>query len=300
MKRVVGALLIGLGAFVLVTGILSLTWASSAVKRAPLDTDSVTRLSGTATVGDYTGPVSATSITLADAAKSDGDIVVYNSSSCLVMDPDGTAPDCVAADDPSNSLISAGTETFATDRRTAMGISDADSLPASATPKSGLVNKWPFDAEKKDYPYWDSVTGSEVTATYEDEGEIDGLEVYDYTVEVERAPIEITAGVDGYYSSEKTISIDPRTGSIIRQTEVQERVTTDDQPVLDLDFAFTDETVQANVDSAKDSISSLDLLSRTVPFIAIPVGLVLTAIGVLVYLAGRRSARANQTGARKA
>lgn len=291
MKRVIGALLIGLGAFVLVAGVLSLAWASNAVKRTPLDVDSVTKLSGTATVGDYTGPVSATSITLADSAQSTDDIVVFSGSSCLVKDPDGTAPDCVEADDPSDALISASTEVFATDRKTAEGISDAEVLPPSATPKSGQVNKWPFDTEKKDYAYWDSVTNTEVTATYTGEESIEGLDVYVFNVNVVRQPIEITAGLEGFYTSEKTISVDPRTGQIIRQAELQSRETADGEPVLDLDFAFTDETVSKNVESTKDSIDSLDLLAKTVPTIAIPLGLVLVAIGLPLDIIGRRESR---------
>lgn len=292
MKRVIGALLIGLGAFVLIAGVLSLVWASNAVKRTPLDVDSVTKLSGTATVGDYTGPVSATSITLADTSESTDDIVVFRGSSCLVKDPDGTAPDCVEADDPSEALISASTEVFATDRETAEGVSDAEVLPASATPKSGQVNKWPFDAQKKDYAYWDSVTNTEVTAVYEREDKIDGLDVYVYTVNVDRQPVEIAAGIDGYYTSEKTISIDPRTGQIIRQAELQSRETTDGKPVLDLDFAFTEETVSNNVQSTKDSISSLDLLAKTVPMIAIPLGIIMIAIGLPLDIKGRREQKA--------
>ena len=47
------------------------------------------------------------------------------------------------------------TDDFATDRITALAVNDPQYLPADAAPHEGLINKWPFEAEKKTYPYWD-------------------------------------------------------------------------------------------------------------------------------------------------
>lgn len=282
-----------LGIFLLTTAALAAFWAPGELKRTPLDTDSTTRLSGVATVhgpeGGSPEPVQAVSLSRADSVRSTDDVIVFSSSSCLVRDIDNP-PNCVDTEDPLNRLISADTEVFATDRRTGLAVNDPELLPPTATERSGLINKWPFDTEKKDYPYWDGVSGAEVVATYQDETDIDGLKVYQFNVDVSDAPIEIAAGVPGKYTSAKQIFIDPVTGTIIRQTEIQSRVTDDNKPVLDLDFGFTDGTVAENVKDTKDSIKSLDLVTSTVPLVAGIVGLLLLIGGLISTFLRRRHA----------
>src|SRR4029078_1401387 len=73
---------------------------------------------------------------------------------------------CVPSDDPQDRLLSATTDDYATDRRTAESVNDPKYLPAGAIPHSGVVNKWPFLAEKKTYTYWDDSLQKGVEATY--------------------------------------------------------------------------------------------------------------------------------------
>jgi hypothetical protein len=279
-------LLVFVGAFLLMVAALALFYAPDKVKRTPLDVDSITRLTGEAQLFDGTAlvttPVKATSTTHSDSELSTDDVVLFQSSSCLVKDPDGNAPDCVSADDPDNRLVSAGTEVFATNRVTAMAVNDFENLPADAEPREGLINKWPFDVEQKTYPYWDGLIGEPVDAVFQTTEDIDGLETYKFLVSVKDGDIEITDGVLGKYSTEKTIWVDPTTGSIIDQSESQTRVQADNnQTLLQLDFSFTDATVAANVEDAKANASKLNLLTKTVPLLAGLIGL-LALIGGLV------------------
>ena len=166
MRKIIGWVLLALGAFLLVVGLMAAIWAPGQVKRTPLDTDSTTRLAGTAdklnpATGDIESlDVKATSITKADSKRSDDEVIVFVNTLCLVID-EGDVPDCVDADDPQKRLISASTDVFATDRSDAMAV-NGEYLPAGAEEKEGLINKWPFDAEKKDYPYWDRTPYVEV------------------------------------------------------------------------------------------------------------------------------------------
>ena len=286
MRGVVTKLLVFLGAFLLMVAALALFYAPDKVKRTPLDVDSITRLTGEAQLFDGTAlvttPVKATSTAHTDSELSTDDVVLFQSSSCLVKDPDGNAPDCVSADDPDNRLISAGTEVFATDRVTALAVNDFENLPADAEPREGLINKWPFDVEQKTYPYWDGLIGQPVDAVFQSTEDIDGLETYKFLVKVDNGDIEITDGVLGKYSTEKTIWVDPTTGSIVDQSESQTRVQADNnQTILQLDFSFTDATVAANVEDAKANASKLNLLTKTVPLLAGLIGL-LALIGGLV------------------
>jgi hypothetical protein len=267
-------------------------WAPGQVKRTPLDTDSTTRLAGTAdklnpASGDIESlDVKATSITKADSKRSDDDVIVFVNTLCLVID-EGDVPDCVDADDPQGRLISASTDVFATDRSDAMAV-NGEYLPAGAEEKEGLINKWPFDAEKKDYPYWDGLLGAPVDAVYESTETIDGLETYKYNVSVDEQPAEVVDGVQGVYTQDKDLWIDPVTGSIIRQAQQEVRALEDGSVLLDLDLAFTDEQVADNVESAKDSGGQIELVTRTVPLIGFIGGAVALLVGGFLVFAGRR------------
>lgn len=288
--RKLAPLLFALGAFLLVAGLVALIWAPGVVKKTPLDVNSTTRLEGqveklNTSTGDLEqNPAKAESITKADSENSTDSVVLFASSQCLVIDVDD-APDCVDGDDP--RLVTASTDTFATDRKTALAV-DSDKLPADAVPHSGLINKWPFDAEKKTYPYWDGAVGDDVPAVFDRTETVRGLEVNVYKVAVQDAEIQIAEGVDGTYDDSKEIWVDPATGSIINQVDDQQRYLASGDKVLDLQLAFTDEQVAANVKDAEDNAASLKLITVWVPVIGIVAGVLLLLAGVLLLRRGSR------------
>jgi hypothetical protein len=292
VRKIFGWVLLALGAFLLVVALTATIWAPGQVKRTPLDTDSTTRLAGTADkLNPATGElesldVKATSITKADSKRSDDEVIVFVNTLCLVID-EGDVPDCVDADDPEKRLISASTDVFATDRSDAMAV-NGEYLPAGAEEKEGLINKWPFDAEKKDYPYWDGLLGEPVEAVYESTETLEGLETYKYHVVVDEQPAEVIDGVQGVYTQDKYLWIDPTTGSIIKQTQQEVRALEDGDVLLDLDLAFTDEQVSDNVESAEDSGSQIELITRTVPLVGFIGGALALLAGAYLLFAGRR------------
>jgi hypothetical protein len=294
MRKGFGIGLTVLGGFLVTLALLAQFWAPGQLMKTPLDTDSTTLLDGTAELANGTGatdsfPVKAFSVTRADSERSDSDVVVFQNSSCLVKD-EGSIDECVSSNDPQERLISASTDTFATDRRTADAVDDPKYLPPSAEEKTGLVNKWPFEAEKKTYQYWDGYASEAVPATYEGTQDYDGLELYVYKTVVTDVPIEISAGVQGTYSTDKTLWIDPTTGAIINQFENQQRLDEDGNTFLALDFGFTDEQVKSNADDAESNSSRLNLVTGTVPLIGWIVGIPALLIGVALQLMRRRSA----------
>lgn len=295
MRRVASAFLFFVGAFLLTVALLALLWAPGQVKKTPIDVNSVTRLSGEAAIADGTGgttstPVKATSTTHADSALSSSDVVLFQNSSCLMKDPDGDAPDCVSAEDPDGRLLSASTDSFATDRRTATAVNDYENLPVDSSEKEGLINKFPFDVEQITYPFWDGYIGKAVDAVFDGTEEIEGLETYRFQISVPDTVFELLPGEDGTYTTEKTMWVDPVTGSIIKQSEHQVRRMVNGDTFLDLDFEFTPETVTANVESAKDNASRLGLLTSRVPLIAGLLGL-LALVGAIVLFLSRRGDR---------
>lgn len=285
--------LFALGGFLLIAGLVALLWAPGVVKKTPLDVTSTTKLSGqaeklnTGTGELESNPVKATSITKSDSKISDDDVVAFTNSSCLLIDRDDP-PACVDGQD--ERLISATTDVFATDRKTALAVNIGKYLPSDAVDHKGLVNKWPFDAEKKTYPYWDGTAGEAVDAKYVRTVTVGGLETYLYRVEVESAPIEIAKGVNGTYDDVKEIYIDPRTGAIIKQVDDQQRSLESGDKVLDLQLAFTDAQVKSNVADAQDDIGTLNLLLKTIPLVGIIGGLICLIGAVLLMVLGGRGA----------
>ncbi len=287
--RKLGMVLAGLGGFLVTLALLAQFYAPGALMKTPLDVDSTTNASGEAAVGaDPAEPVKGTQLTRSDSAKSDGDVVVFVSSSCLIFDRDD-APSCVNADDPDERLISASVEDFATDRVTALAVNDPKYLPPSATEREGLQNKWPFDVEKETYPYWDDNVGQVVDAEYEGTEELDGIETYKFHAVITDAPYEVTDGVQGTYSNDKTIWIEPVTGSIVNQSYHMVQTTDEGDNFITLDLAFTEDEVKDSVDDAKSNRDKLNLVRDTVPLIGYIVGIPLLLAGLFLTARGGRS-----------
>jgi hypothetical protein len=286
-----GLVLLGLGAFLLVAGVLATAWAPGVVKKTPLDVNQLTHLDGTVKKLDpATGelnenPVKVQSITQADSDASDDKTVVFVQTTCVVIDVDN-APDCVDGDDP--RLVDASTDVFATDRVTAVAVPDYPGLPDTAVPHEGLVNKWPFDAEKKDYPYWDGTVGEAVPAVYDRTEDVLGIETYVYTIDIKDAPIEIADGINGTYDNHVEIYVEPKTGAIQQQTQDQQRYLDDGTQVLDLKIGFTDDQLKQFRDDAKANMLLLSMVTVWMPIVGFAGGALCVLAGILLLLSARR------------
>ncbi|RYP84949.1 DUF3068 domain-containing protein [Nocardioides guangzhouensis] len=287
MRKWVGLALLLLGGFLIVAAGVSRFWGLDAAERTPLDVNTYTYLTGEADkLNPETGnlvhvPVAYRSLTQADPDKSDDDVVAFVNTKCVNID-ENDPPPCL--DDTDERLITNTVDTFATDRRTAMAVNDPKYLAEDAVPHEGLVNKWPFNAEKKTYPYWDGTLDHAVDAKYTGTRDIDGLETYEYQVTVPPTEAEILEGTQGTYETEQTTWVDPRTGSIIDQEGGQVLTLEDGTKVLDISVSYTDETVQANVDDAKSNGRQLWVLGVGLPIGGLVVGLLFVGLGLLLLL----------------
>ena len=295
--RKLGMVLAGLGGFLVMLAILAKFYAPGQLMKTPLDVDSTTNASGRAAVGDgATEPVKGTQLTRADSAKSDGKVVVFVSSSCLIFDRDD-APSCVNADDPDQRLITASVENFATDRVTAMAVNDPKYLPPDATAREGLQNKWPFDVEKKTYPYWDDNVNQVVNANYEGTEDVDGIDAYKFHAVVSDVPYEVTDGVMGTYSKDSFIWVEPVTGSFVKVSYHMEQTTDTGDNFITLDLAYTDDEVADSVKDAKSSRDKLNLVRNTVPLIGLVAGIPLLVIGLVLTARGGKKKPASGSAA---
>ncbi len=288
--KVLARVLLGLGSFLLIAGILALTYAPGVVKKTPLDVDTTTVYEGEAAkIDPLTGafdtkPVYAIRHTTADSEKSSDDTVIMVETACAVFDTGG-AQECVNGNDP--DLITASIDRFATDRVTALAVEDKN-LPADAGPHEGLINKFPFDVEKKTYPFWDGDIGRAVDIDYQGTETLFGLETYEFSYTVKDEPIEVAEGIPGTYDNIVTVWVDPKTGSIVKSGQDQQRFLEDGTPALDIQLIGTDDTVKEAVDEAKTAGKSLTILLTVLPIVGIGGGL-LCLIGGLVLIMRERS-----------
>ena len=283
--------LFGLGGFLLVAGLVCLLWAPGVVKKTPTDVNNTTHLSGTieklnTTTGQLdSNPVKAVSVTKSDSKTSSSEVVAFTNSTCVVIDTDNP-PSCVDGQDP--RLVTASTDVFATDRTTALAVNDPKFLPPDATDHHGLVNKWPFDSQKKTYPYWDGTVGRAVPARYVGTSKVKGTDVYVYRTTTKGASIDIAEGVKGTYDDVTTIYVEPRTGAIVNQTDNQQRYLENGDKVLDLHLAFTDAQQQKSVDDLSSDLNLLTLVTVIIPLVGIIGGLICIGVGILLLVMGRR------------
>ena len=292
MRKVLIWVLLFLGALFLVGGLVSRFWAYPAGKVTPQDVNTTTHLAGSAdkldpTTGDVEHlPIKITNVTQTDVSKSTDTTNVWVTSTCIVEDT-GDVPNCVDKNDP--RLVNASTDVFASDRKTALAVNPSGLLPAGSEPHQGLVNKWPFDSEKKTYPYWDSTLLKAVPATYAGTRDIDGVETFTYKVAVEHQPAEVVQGVQGFYTNEVTLAVEPKTGAIIDQDQHTVLTQKNGDPLLDLTASFTDGQVSQFVDDANGNLDTLRLVGVIVPVVGVVLGLVLLTIGILLLIRdGRR------------
>lgn len=311
MRRFLGPVLFGLGAFLLVAGLLLKFYAYPRVAVAPIDQDSVTKLQATGaeifdatTLKPLTTDLSVQSRTVGDVKASEdrGDNVRVWVNTTSIRSDDGT-------------VRSRGTERTAFDATTAKAVNccgnfdEATQGDREPVKRSGLVFKWPFNTEKKDYKVWDSTLGDTVTAKFVKESSVKGLDTYQFRIEVPRTQVgtrEVPASVLGedgsdnveaesMYESTKVYEIEPLTGAIVTQSldsnntlalDGEDRITT-----TKATLEYTPATVDKNVDDFKSKAGLLKLVGTTGPIITIVLGLILLGLGFFLGRRGEGAAR---------
>lgn len=306
MRRIVGLVLVGLGMFMLVLAPLARFYAYPNLAVVPVDQNSTSVLVGPdATVFDIAS-LSEIQTDLTTTAKTVGDIeasedaddnvaVWVNTSS--TKDEDGVVRsrsiDRVAFDRTSAEAVNCCGEFYET----------VDGEPEPVEHK-GLVFKFPFNTQKKSYPWWDTTLLRTVPIEFERVEEVNGLQTYKFTQTIEptvTATAEVPAAIVGaegtdsveaerVYSNIRTLWAEPHTGVVIKRSEEQlstlryqgEDVVTTTQ----VNTGYDDATVEANVDEYGDKASQLNLVRNILPLAGLVGGGLLLIIGLALALTG--------------
>ncbi len=335
MLRIAACGTIGLGAALLIAALLLSTYTTSRIAKIPLNLDATL--------------ISEGSGTALDAASLSTDRVVVNQNVPLVSQQQISVEAPANADvvtlqvgssvrrsdkQKDSGLMLAIVDTVTVNRKTALAVSDdshpggyvqkprgvGDENPPTAMPlrHEGLAYRFPFNTERKTYPYFDPIAQKPFDANYEGEEDVNGLSTYRFTQNVgvnsegklvapiaypslyggnEDGKITTSAamwGVPGepneqitmtrYYTAKRTLWVDPVSGTIVKETEQAHHYYARDAlkpevTLVDYKLTSTQETVESQVNSARDERDRVALWSRVLP-------ITFTAIGVIALIGG--------------
>lgn len=312
-KYLLPAIIMGVGAFILTTGLLFRFYAYPNLAVVPtdqnttqivqdpnaefFDADNVKPSSGelTTTVRIIGDPEASE-----DASKETGrDVAVWNSGQ--ISDNNGD-----------NMPMDGSTEVLVFDRHTGEAINCCgESRNGEEVQRDGLLVKFPFDTKPVDtYMWWDSTVGKSFPVEFVGEETLQGMDVYKFTQEVPMTkyssrelpgalfggePSSPAVNADRYYSNTRTFWVDPVTGVVLDRVEDQfqefrhggEKLT-----ALKTTSSFTQETVDKNVEEYKSKSAKLEMVHSTLPLIFIIVGLLLLLTGLVLSLLINRRGRA--------
>jgi hypothetical protein len=188
-----------------------------------------------------------------------------------------------------------------------------------ALPHEGLSYRFPFHTEKKTYPYFDPIAQKAYDANYQGQDDVNGLSTYRFTqnvgydadgklVDPVKYPSlyandddgKVTAsaamwGVPGdnpdekitmtrYYAAQRTFWVDPVSGTIVKEQEHANHYFARDPlkpevTIADYKVTSNEETIESQVNAARDERDRLALWSRVLP-------ITFTAAGLIALIGG--------------
>jgi len=297
MRRPLGLVLLALGVTLLALAPLLRFYIYPNLAKAPLDQDSQTvSVAPDATYLDIGALELVEGETLTATRRVQGDVAAGNDERA-VWDV------FVRVENEAKDLVTATTDRVAFDRRTQEAINCCGvSLNGAPARHSGIEYKFPFEAEKKTYQYFDTTLGKASDMAYKATETIEGVSVYRYEQVIEPTKIaelevpgsligrtETSVPVDRYYSNVRRVWVEPTTGVIVKGQEEQLSTLRDDTAedvltVTDAVLTFDDDTVAEQADTAKENKRLLGILKTLGPLVTGLLGIVLIVVGLVLAL----------------
>ncbi|MCZ0731020.1 DUF3068 domain-containing protein [Mycolicibacterium iranicum] len=336
--RIAACGIMGLGAALLIAALLLSTYTQGKIAKIPLTID-------TTLVSDGTG-------TAFDPASLLGERFVVNEDIPVVMQQQMSVESPSNADvvtlqvgtslrrsdqQQDNGLLLAMVDTVTLNRQTAEAVSsetnpggsvqkpraiEDENPPTSiALPHEGLAYRFPFDTEKKTYPYFDPIAQKAFDANYSGEEDVNGLTAYKFTQNIgfdadgklvepvkyaslydDDADAQVTAraalwGIEGdpeepitmtrYYAAQRTFWVDPVSGTIVKETDrayhyYAREALKPEVTFVDYTVTTNEESVESQVAAAQDERDRVSLWGRILPITFTALGLVALVGGALL------------------
>ena len=305
MRRNVGLVLAGLGAFLIVLAVVLPTWIVGQVVKFPLNEYETATLAASnasyfsvTSLGEKTGVTMEATYTI----KGDG---AAGTSSTAVWDEYS-----YVYDQTNHQAVQEMTRRFAFDRKTGQLVMccGANVSGDSSVQQRGLVGYvFPIGTKKQTYQVFDTTLNKPVAFPFAGTTTVHGIEAYKFTEDV--APVQIaTQAVPGslvgmsaasvtlpeFYEIHLTYYVDPVTGALINVQEHQtvslHNPATGAQALLlfDADLKATPATVTNVVKLDTDGRNKLSLLKVTLPLVLGLAGVILLVTGLVLGRRGRQ------------
>lgn len=175
----------------------------------------------------------------------------------------------------------------------------------------GYTIKLPFKTEKKSYPWWDSSTRKAWPVEYKETVKLEGLTVYRFEqnipTTVTQENVDVPASLVGApgngtvkasrdYTVQRSIWIEPTTGSVIKGSEHPVSTLQYNgqaaKTLVDVTIEYVPDTVKTNADKAKSDARGLKAVRNWVPLATLIIGLGL--LGTAALASRRRPAPGQQ------
>ena len=299
MRRAVGLVAAGLGAFLLVSGLLLRFYVAAQVVKFPLNEYQVTALSGRNVT--YFSPSLLTDVTGVNMRVTrtiEGDVAAGTSARAV------WALFSYSYDATHRVAYQALTQRSAFDRRTGALISCCGAAVGGFTGRqSGLAFTWPIGTRQQSYQVFDTTLLKPMLARFAGQATIDGLRADRF---VERVPAQkfstqklpgSLVGLHGqptvtlaeYYQAINTYWVDPVTGAVVDINENQKITLRDSSGVQRLvlfqgDLPMTSQSVLSSVRAQRSKRAGIEAITRTVPLGLGLGGAVFLAVGAWLAL----------------
>jgi hypothetical protein len=304
MRRVVGLVLSALGTFLIVLALLTKFVVAGEAVKFPLNENTITTLK--AQNASYFSPSTLTEekgVTLEDTLTTQGDNAAGSSSTAVWNQFNYVY-------DQTNFLdVQYSTERLAFDRKSGELINCCGTAIGTDTSAhvSGLGLVWPLNAQKKTYQVYNTTLMKTVPAVYSGTATVLGEQTYKYVETV--PPTQIgTQSVPGslvgqpgtasvtlpeYFAGTTTEWVDPVTGAPVQGISTQHQYLQDSNgnealTLINATFNTSPASVASTVHTAKNYDGQIDLVQFILPVVIGLVGVVLLAMGLVLFLTSRR------------
>ncbi|MDQ1733626.1 MAG: hypothetical protein QOK10_3785 [Pseudonocardiales bacterium] len=289
MRKVLSAVLVLIGVFCIVLAALLRFYAPGKALKTPLNLNIKLVATGPAEKLDASGQLqrltlNATRRVRSDSQASDSKVTVIQETLCIVV-ATADVPECVDKDDAQGRLVSFTTDRVAADRKSAESVNDPkyhENINGASAKHTGLTYKWPFDAKKQSYPFYDPNAQQAPEAKYIGTEKLLGLTLYKYEAVITGADVPVGPGIPGKYDDTRTVWVDPKTGTIIKGVEHQVRTLADGTKALETTLTFDPASQKYQADFAKDAHKKINLLTIILPVVLGLLGLISLAFGLLL------------------
>jgi hypothetical protein len=306
MRRTTGAVLVGLGVFLLVVAPLMYFSLGPALLVAPLDQNITSRaVADDASYFDAQTLKPVTGVQIEAVREVRGDVEA-GKAHVAVWDVYLTLREVGS---PSDKYVKKVVDRVAFDRRTSEAVDGYNQAVDGASAKhEGVEYKFPFNTGKRSYLYYDYTALKAFPMEFRGVEQVGGLEAYKFVQDVPETTVGTPTNVPGdlvgqpgtpsvsvnqVYSNTRTVWVEPTSGVILRGEEALKLVyrAAGGQQFTGVDglFKFDDKTISEAVDQAKKARTASTLLRGPGPVLVGVLGAVLLIIGILITLSARRA-----------